>query len=37
MSEDFEPRDADESDELEAEILQADHAFGSGLYGTTPE
>jgi hypothetical protein len=37
VSEDFEPRDADESDELEAEILQADHAFGSGLYGTTPE
>jgi hypothetical protein len=37
VSEDIEPRDADDSDEQEAEILQADHAFGTGLYGTTPE
>jgi hypothetical protein len=37
MSEDIEPRDADDSDEQEAEILQADHPFGTGLYGTTPE
>jgi hypothetical protein len=37
MTDEIEPRDADESDELEAEILQADHAFGSGLFGTTAE
>jgi hypothetical protein len=34
---DDEPRDSDGSDELEAEILQADHPFGTGLFGTTPE
>jgi hypothetical protein len=34
---DTEPRDADGSDALEAEILQADHAFGAELFGTTPE
>jgi hypothetical protein len=37
MTDEIDPRDADESDELEAEILQADHAFGSGLFGTTAE
>jgi hypothetical protein len=37
MTDDIDPRDADESDELEAEILRADHAFGSGLFGTTAE
>lgn len=35
--EDLEPRDADESDELEAAIMQADHAFGSESEGTTVE
>jgi hypothetical protein len=34
---DVEPRDSDGSDELEAEILQADHPFGAGLWGTTAE
>jgi hypothetical protein len=37
MTDEIDPRDADGSDELEAEILQADHAFGSGLFGTTAE
>jgi len=32
-----EPRDADESDELEADIMRADHAFGSESFGTTAE
>src|SRR6266508_2804019 len=32
---DQEPRDADEGDELEAEIMQADHAFGAESVGTT--
>ncbi len=35
--EDLEPRDADEGDELEAAIMQADHAFGAESAGTTPE
>ena len=35
--EDQEPRDADESDELEAAIMQADHAFGAESVGTTIE
>ena|SRR2546422_5157233 len=35
--EDQEPRDADESDELEAAIMQADHAFGAESVGTTVE
>ncbi len=35
--EDQEPLDADEGDELEAEILQADHAFGAESVGTTVE
>jgi hypothetical protein len=35
--EDREPRDADESDELEATIMQADHAFGAESEGTTAE
>jgi hypothetical protein len=35
--EDQEPRDADEGDELEADILQADHAFGAESVGTTVE
>jgi hypothetical protein len=35
--EDLEPRDSDEGDELEAEIMQADHAFGSESSGTTAE
>ena len=35
--EDLEPRDADEGDELEAEIMQADHAFGAESWGTTAE
>ena len=35
--EDQEPRDADESDELEAAIMQTDHAFGSESFGTTAE
>jgi len=34
---DVEPQDADESDELEAEIMQADHAFGTESVGTTAE
>src|SRR4026207_1252369 len=32
-----EPRDADESDELGAAIMQADHAFGAESVGTTAE
>jgi hypothetical protein len=35
--EDVEPRDADEGDELEAAIMQADHAFGAESVGTTVE
>jgi hypothetical protein len=35
--EDLEPRDADEGDELEAAIMQADHAFGAESEGTTVE
>ena len=35
--EDQEPRDADESDEFEAAIMQADHAFGAESVGTTAE
>jgi hypothetical protein len=35
--EDVEPRDADGSDELEASIMQTDHAFGAESVGTTPE
>ena len=35
--EDVEPRDADTGDELEAAIMQADHAFGAESVGTTPE
>jgi hypothetical protein len=35
--EDQEPRDADDGDELEADIMQADHAFGSESVGTTIE
>jgi hypothetical protein len=35
--EDQEPRDSDEGDELEADIMQADHAFGSESVGTTVE
>jgi hypothetical protein len=35
--EDREPRDADEGDELEAAIMQADHAFGAESVGTTAE
>jgi len=35
--EDQEPRDADESDELEAAIMQTDHAFGAESVGTTAE
>jgi hypothetical protein len=35
--EDLEPRDADEGDELEAAIMQADHAFGAESDGTTAE
>jgi hypothetical protein len=35
--EDQEPRDADDGDELEAEIMQADHAFGAESVGTTAE
>jgi hypothetical protein len=34
---DVNPRDSDGSDELEAEIMQADHPFGMGLWGTTAE
>jgi hypothetical protein len=34
---DAEPRDSDGTDELEAEIMQADHPFGMGLWGTTAE
>jgi hypothetical protein len=33
--EDQEPRDADDSDELEAAIMQTDHAFGAESVGTT--
>ena len=33
--EDQEPRDADDGDELEAAIMQADHAFGAESVGTT--
>jgi hypothetical protein len=35
--EDLEPRDADQGDELEAAIMQADHAFGAESAGTTPK
>jgi len=35
--EDQDPRDADEGDELEAAIMQADHAFGAESVGTTAE
>ncbi len=35
--EDLEPRDADEGEALEAAIMQADHAFGAELVGTTAE
>ena len=35
--EDLEPRDADTGDELEAAIMQADHAFAAESNGTTPE
>jgi hypothetical protein len=35
--EDLEPRDSDDGDELEADIMQADHAFGSESVGTTIE
>jgi hypothetical protein len=35
--EDLEPQDADESDELEAEIMQADHSFATESVGTTAE
>jgi hypothetical protein len=35
--EDVEPRDADDGDELEAAIMQADHAFGAESVGTTVE
>jgi hypothetical protein len=35
--EDLEPRDGDEGDELEAAIMQADHAFGAESWGTTAE
>jgi hypothetical protein len=35
--EDQEPRDADDGDELEADIMQADHAFGAESVGTTVE
>lgn len=34
-SDETEPRDADGSDELEADIMQANHPFGTGLFGTT--
>jgi hypothetical protein len=35
--EDQEPRDPDEGDELEAAIMQTDHAFGAESVGTTAE
>ena len=35
--EDQEPLDADDGDELEASIMQADHAFGTESFGTTAE
>ena len=35
--EDQEPRDADDGDELEASIMQADHAFATESFGTTAE
>lgn len=35
--EDQEPRDADEGDQLEAAIMQTDHAFGAESVGTTAE
>jgi hypothetical protein len=35
--EDQGPRDADEGDQLEADIMQADHAFGAESVGTTVE
>ena len=35
--EDQEPRDADEGDELEATIMQADRAFAAESVGTTAE
>ena len=35
--EDQEPRDADDGDQLEAAIMQTDHAFGAESVGTTAE
>jgi len=35
--EDLEPQDADEGDELEADIMRADHAFATESAGTTAE
>jgi hypothetical protein len=35
--EDQEPRDADEGDELEGDIMRADHAFAAESVGTTVE
>jgi hypothetical protein len=35
--EDLEPQDADDGDELEASIMQADHAFGTESFGTTAD
>ena len=35
--EDMEPQDADEGDELEAEIMRADRAFATESVGTTAE
>src|SRR2546425_12146574 len=35
--EDLEPQDANEDDELEAEIMRTDHAFGTESVGTTAE
>jgi hypothetical protein len=37
VMEDPEPRDADDGDELEAAIMQTDHAFGAESVGTTAE
>jgi hypothetical protein len=31
------PRDENDGEELEAEIMRADHAFGAELRGTTPD
>jgi hypothetical protein len=35
--EDLEPRDTDQGDELEADVMQADQAFGAESVGTTAE